>query len=97
MLYSKAIRLYIYTLFFTFFSVMVRHRIFFSPRCLRGKESACQAIDERLTPGAGRYTGEGNGNPLQYSCQKTLWIEEPGRLQYIGSQRTGHGLGTKQQ
>ena len=24
----------------------------------------------RLIPGLGRYTREGNGNPLQYSCQK---------------------------
>ena len=33
-----------------------------------GKESACQAGDEGLIPGSGRSTGEGNGNPLQYSC-----------------------------
>ena len=25
------------------------------------------------------------------------WTEEPGRLQFIGSQRVGHDLGTKQQ
>ena len=28
---------------------------------------------------------EGNGNPLQYSCGKVPWIEEPGRLQSTGS------------
>ena len=33
-----------------------------------GKESACNAGDPRLIPGLGRYPGEGNGNPLQYSC-----------------------------
>ena len=24
--------------------------------------------DPGLTPGSGRFPGEGNGNPLQYSC-----------------------------
>ena len=38
------------------------------PRWLSGKESACQAGDIALIPGSRRYPGEGNGNPLQYSC-----------------------------
>ena len=33
-----------------------------------GKESACNAGDPGLIPGTGRSPGEGNGNPLQYSC-----------------------------
>ena len=33
-----------------------------------GKESACLAGDVGLIPGFGRFSGEGNGNPLQYSC-----------------------------
>ena len=33
-----------------------------------GKESACSAGDLGLVPGWGRSSGEGNGNPLQYSC-----------------------------
>ena len=33
-----------------------------------GKESACNAGDVGLIPGLGRYPGEGNDNPLQYSC-----------------------------
>ena len=32
------------------------------------KESACHAGDPGSIPGLGRYPGEGNGNPLQYSC-----------------------------
>ena len=32
------------------------------------KESACNAGDSDSTPGLGRSLGEGNGNPLQYSC-----------------------------
>ena len=33
-----------------------------------GKVSACNAGDPGLIPGSGRSPGEGNGNPLQYSC-----------------------------
>ena len=33
-----------------------------------GKESACNVGDLGLIPGLGRSLGEGNGNPLQYSC-----------------------------
>ena len=33
-----------------------------------GKESASNAADLGLIPGSGRSPGEGNGNPLQYSC-----------------------------
>ena len=33
-----------------------------------GKESACNAGDPCSIPGLGRSPGEGNGNPLQYSC-----------------------------
>ena len=32
------------------------------------KESACNAGDPSLILGSGRSLGEGNGNPLQYSC-----------------------------
>ena len=33
-----------------------------------GKESACNAGDPGSIPESGRAPGEGNGNPLQYSC-----------------------------
>ena len=33
-----------------------------------GKASAYNAGDPDLIPGSGRSSGEGNGNPLQYSC-----------------------------
>ena len=35
---------------------------------LISKEFACSAGDLGLIPGSGRSFGEGNGNPLQYSC-----------------------------
>ena len=39
-------------------------------KCLwqKCKESACNAGDLGLIPGLGRSPGEGNSNPLQYSC-----------------------------
>ena len=33
-----------------------------------GKASAYNAGDQGSIPGFGRSPGEGNGNPLQYSC-----------------------------
>ena len=38
------------------------------PQWPSGKESACQAGNVGLIPGLGRFPGEGNGNPFQYSC-----------------------------
>ena len=55
-----------------------------------GKASACNVGDPGSIPGLGRSPGEGNGNPLQYSCLENPRIEEPGRLQSTGSQRVRH-------
>ena len=33
-----------------------------------GKESSCNAGDLSLIPGLGRFPGERDGYPLQYSC-----------------------------
>ena len=62
------------------------------PGGISGKESACRCRRYkrcRLDPWSERSPGEGNDNPLQYSCLENLWIEEPGRLQSMGSQRIG--------
>ena len=40
-------------------------------------------------PGLGRSPGEGNDNPLQYSCLEN-WTEEPGGLQSMRSQSVGY-------
>ena len=39
-----------------------------SPGGSDGKESTCKAGDLSSIPGLGRSPGEGNGNPLHYSC-----------------------------
>ena len=41
---------------------------FIPPGGSDGKASACNAGDPGLIPGSGRSPGDGNGNPLQYSC-----------------------------
>ena len=54
------------------------------------KASVYNAGDLGSIPGPGKSPGEGNGNPLQYSCLENPMDREPGRLQSIGSQRVGH-------
>ena len=51
------------------------------------KNPPANAGDAGLIPGLGRCPGEGNGNPLQYSCWKVPWTEKPGGLQYMGLQK----------
>ena len=64
--------------------------------------SASNAGDPGSIPGSGKYPGERNGNPLQYSClensmdRKSWWATALlqyswiGGLQSMGSQRVGH-------
>ena len=49
-----------------------------------GKESACNAGDLGSTPGLGRSSGEGNGNPLQYSCLENSMDREVWRATVCG-------------
>ena len=55
-----------------------------------GKKSAYNAGDPGSIPGSRRAPGEGNGNPLQYSCWRIPGTEEPGGLQSMGLQRVRH-------
>ena len=64
---------------------------------LSGKESACNAGDMGLIPGLGRFPGEGNSNPLQYSClgnpmDSGAWQATYSPWVYKG---VGHDLATK--
>ena len=57
-----------------------------------GKEFATSAGDLGSIPGSGRSPGEGNGNPLQYSC-----MENPIDRGLTGAWRaTGHGVANSQ-
>ena len=61
------------------------------PCSSNSKECACNAGDQSSIPGLGRSSGEGNGNPLQYSFLENSTTEKPGRLQFMGLQRVGRG------
>ena len=44
----------------------------------------------RLIPGLGRYTREGNGNPLQYSCQENPMDRGAWQAAVLRSPRVEH-------
>ena len=58
------------------------------PRSLVGKESACNAGDLGSIPRSGRSPGEGNGNPLQYSCLENPMGRGAWWLQSVRSQES---------
>ena len=60
-----------------------------------GKEPACSAGDLGSIPGLGRSPGEGNGNPLQYSCLENPMDREAWRATVRGVARVGQDLVTK--
>ena len=55
-----------------------------------GKASACNMGDLGSIPGSGRSSGEGNGNPLQYSCLENPMDGGDWWATVQGSQRVGH-------
>ena len=59
------------------------------------KESACSAGDLGSIPGSGRSSGEGNGNPLQYSCLENPMSRGALRATVHGVARVGYDLATK--
>ena len=48
-------------------------------------------------PGLGRFPGEGNDNPLQYSCLGNPMDRRVWQATVMGSQRVRYGLATEQQ
>ena len=61
------------------------------------KESACSAGDPGSITGSGRWPGEGNANPLQYSCLERLMDRGAWRATVHGFTRVRQDLVTKQQ
>ena len=51
------------------------------------KNQSANAGDIGSICGLGKSPGGGNSNPLQNSCGKIPWTEDPGGLPYVGSQR----------
>ena len=54
------------------------------------KASACNAGDLGSIPGLGRFPGEGNGNPLLYSCLENPMDRGAWWATVHGSQRVRH-------
>ena len=65
------------------------------PQWLRGKESTCNAGDPGPIPESGRSPGEGNGNPLQYSCLRNPMDRGSWWATVHGVTRVGHYLARK--
>ena len=61
-------------------------------RVLSGKESTCNAEDEGSIPGSGRFPGEGNGNPLQYSYLENPKDRGAWQATVHGARGVGHEL-----
>ena len=66
------------------------------PRWLNGNESACNTGDLGSIPGLGRSPGEGNDNPLQYSCLGNPMDTGAWQAPW-DHKRVRHNLVTKQQ
>ena len=60
-----------------------------------GKGSAYNAGDPGSIPGSGRSPGEGNGNPLQYSCLENPMGRGAWWATVYGVARVRHDLATK--
>ena len=60
-----------------------------------GKASVSNAGDLGSIPGSGRSPGEGNGNPLQYSCLEKPMDKGAWQATVHGVIRVGHDLVTK--
>ena len=62
----------------------------FFPGGSDGKASACSVGDPGSIPGLGRSPGEGNGNPLQYSCLENSmdWVAWCATVHGVAKSRT---------
>ena len=65
------------------------------PHSSVGRESACDAGEQGSIPGSGRSSGEGNGNPLQYSHLENHKDRGAWWATVHGIARVGHDLATK--
>ena len=67
------------------------------PWYLRGNEPTYPPANAGSIPGSGRSSGEGSGNPLQYSCLRNLMDSVAWRAKDHEVTRVADDLATKQQ
>ena len=65
------------------------------PHSSVGRESAYNAGDQGSISGLGRSPGEGNGNPLHYSCLENPMDRGAWQATVHGVTRVGHHLADK--
>ena len=75
--------------------LIFQHSIGGFPGSSDGKEPACHVGDPGSILGSGRSPGEGNGNPLQYSCLENAMDRGAWQATVYGVARVGHDLATK--
>ena len=90
---ALAIQTFVNKVISLFFNTLSRFIMGF-PGGSEVKASASNAGDPGSFPGSGRYPGEGNGNPLQYSCLENPMDGGAWRATVHGSQRVGHDCAT---
>ena len=89
--HTIAISLFFFFLVVFFFGFWLCVLIWGFPDGSDNKESACNAGNPGSIPGSGRSPGEGNGNPLHYSClENPTDREESGGLQSMQLQGVRH-------
>ena len=66
------------------------------PWLLSGKESACQCKRHRFNPWVGKIPQRRKWQCSSILARRIPWIEEPGRLQSMGSQRVRRNSVTEQ-
>ena len=66
---------------------ILSNKVYKLPWWLNGKESACNAGHAGSIPRSGRFPGEGNGNPLWYSCLENPMDKETWRIIVQGVSR----------
>ena len=72
-----------------------RFHSFTSVTALNIVESPCNAGNLGSVPGLRRSSGEGNGNPLQYSCLENPMDRGTWHAAVHGNYKVGHGLATR--
>ena len=77
-------------IFFCFKSLVSTILLQGFPDSSTGEESACNAGDPGSIPELGRFPGEENGNPLQYSCLENAMDRGDKRATEMGLQKVGH-------
>ena len=97
-IYTHTHTVYEYThIYSVYMCVCVHIHIYGFPGGSDSKESTCNAGDLDSIAGLGRFPGERNGNPLQYSCLKNSMDREAWWTTVHGVERVGHDLATEQQ